>query len=354
MITGIHISSSELVINKEDGLKNILPKFIKDQIISAKVLKTLPQSRAVLLVNGQKLIAKTGMMLNPGEDIQLRVLKEKDAVILKLIAPAQKITTKQISSLISFFSKNTSLPDITKSGITNVKNLLYDIALKSDKSDESFLPKLIEKSGILWEQKVARVLIGNDSLKDIKASIDVLLKQDIKGSILKELSFDNAREFKDFKMADSFLKAMENFQLLNHHSSQSGRFILPFPIFCESAFSFGQLLIDIGDKGKPDNKDPDNKLINISFMLSMTNLGLLRADFSILKKEITGRFLLEDDSICKYIKSKIHKLKERLANIDYQVHQIECRTNKKEEIEQACFIKSLVQEEDDRVLNIVI
>ncbi|SDT85787.1 hypothetical protein [Desulfobacula phenolica] len=353
MITGIHVSSSQMVIHNEDDKKHTLPDLKKNQMISAKVLKLLPRGNAQLLINGQKVVAKTALLMKPGEQVQLKVLSQKDDIILKLIGPVQKMTTRQISSLVGFFSNNESIPDTTGIKIKNVKELLYDMALKSDEPDKTFLPKLIEKSGMLWEKKVAQLLLGNDLSPGIKDKLDMLLKQDIKGNILKELSGANPGKFEALKTAAAFSETLENFQVLNHHSSDSGRFLLPFPIFNESAFSFGQLLIDTGDKTKKDNKDAD-KLIQLSFLLDMSRLGPLRADFSILKKKMTGRFLLKDEDTCKYVESMIPELKTRLAGIDYQAHQITCINAEKNDIHHSSLIETLIKDRDDQVLNIVI
>lgn len=353
MISGIHISSSDMVIAKDAGKKNKLPIFAKNQIVHAKVLNLLPQGGVQLLINGQKVAAKTALLLKPGEEVQLKVLEEKDAVLLKLMGPVQKMTTTQISSLINFFSKNESIPDISRTIIAGVKELLYEMALKSDKPDKNFLPKLIDKSGIVWEKKVAQILINSKPSEDMKAILDILQSRDMKGNILKALLASDPRKPEAMKMAASFSETIENFQLLNHSSSESGRFLLPFPVFSESGFNFGQLLIDTGDKTKKDNKDAD-KLIRISFLLDMTRLGPLRADFSILKNEITGRFLLKDDDTCQYVKSMIPELKEKLAKIDYQVHQIECIIGSNSQIQQSHFIETLVKAREDQVLNIVI
>jgi len=353
MIKGIHISSSEIVFQKNDGKKNTLPQFIKNQIVTAKVLQLLPQGKAQLLVNNEKIIAKTGLLLKPGEEIQLKVLQEKDAVVLKLINPVQKMTTRQVSSLVRFFSKNESISDIIESKIPGVKELLHDMSLKSDKADERFLPKLMEKNGMAWESKIARILTNNTAASDIKSLLDIQLQQDMKGNILKELFHVDPGKSETMKMAASFSETIENFQLLNHQSSESGRFILPFPVFSDQEFSFGQLLINTGDKSGKNNQDAD-KLVQISFLLDMSRLGPLRADFSILKKKISGKFLLNDDKTCEYVKSMIPELLTRLSNIEYQVHKIDCYTAKREEIQQSSFIETLVKASDDSVLNIVV
>ena len=208
MITGIHISSSEMIINKDDGKKSTLPKFKNNQIINAKVLQLLPQGKALLLVKGQKVVAKTALLLKLGEEVQLKVLAQKPDIILKLMGPVQKITPQQISSLVSFFLKNETIPDIIGTQMTSVKEMLYALALKSDKPDETFLPKLIEKSGLIWEKKVATILLGNKAPSDIKSGLDILLKQDIKGNILKALLMADPQKIEDLKVAASFSKTI--------------------------------------------------------------------------------------------------------------------------------------------------
>jgi hypothetical protein len=353
MISGIHVSSSEIVINRGEGKKNILPAFAKDQIVQAKVLDVLPHGNARLLINNRTVTAKTSMLLKPGEDIQLKVLEQKEAVLLKLMGPVQKMTTSQISSLIRFFSGNEAITDVGRINIPGVKNLFHDLSLKSGKADKDFLPKLIEKIGLTWENKTAKLAQGHTSLPDIKQNLSLLINQDIKALIQKELLLAGSEHSQNMSTAASFSETLENLQLLNHQNTESGRFLLPFPVFSENIFRFGQLFIDTGGRKKNDEGSAD-KLIQISFLLDMTSLGPLRADFSILKKEISGRFLLSDEEICQYVRSMIPELKERLGSIDYKVHEIECVTADKTRIQPSDFIEMMLKSGADRVLNIVI
>ncbi len=353
MITRAQISPSDIIVKADSGKKNSLPPLVKDQIVQARVLQPLPDGRVQLLVNGRQITAKTELPLAPGEEVQLKVQAQKDTVILKLMDPVQKVITRQISSLVNMFSKNGSASDITGSKSQNVKTLLYEMALKSDKADNNFLPKLIEKSGIIWEKKVSQALLGKSDSADMKMDLNRLLEQDVKGSILKEMTDAAIRKTSVFEKLSSFSKLVDNFQLANQNSSESGRFLLPFPIFSEAAFSYGQLFIDTGGKTKKEDKVSD-KVIQISFLLNMTHLGPLRADFSILKKEITGRFLLKDKETCKYVETMIPELKTGLSMIEYHVRQIECGIAEKEDIHQSSFVETLMKTRDDPVLNIVI
>jgi len=352
MISGIHVSSSEVVIQGGEGKKN-LPSFARGEVVHAKVLELLPQGNTRLLINNRTVTAKTPMLLKPGEEIQLRVLEEKETVLLKLMGPARKMTTSQISSLIRFFHGDDSLADAGRIHIPRVKTLLHDLALKSGKADKDFLPRLIEEIGLPLEHKTARLIQGGLALPDIKQSLTALLNQDMKGLLRQDLATAEPGHPESLSLAAAFSETLENFQLLNHHGSESGRILLPFPVFSEDVFRFGRLLIDTGGQNRNEENAAD-KLIRISFLLDMSFLGPLRADFSVLKKEISGRFLLHDEATCEYVRSMIPELKERLNAIDYKVREIDCRSGEKAEIHPADFIETLFKADTDRVLNIVI
>ncbi len=238
MISGIHVSSSEIVIQMMEGKKNAPPSFVKGQIVHAKVLELLPHGSARLLINNRTVTVKTAMLLKPGEEIQLKVLEEKEGVLLKFMGPAQKMTTSQVSSLIRFFPGNESLADVSRIAIPRVKDLLHDLALKSGKADTDFLPRLIEKIGMSLENKTAKLLQGRMALPELKQSLSVLLNHDVKALIQKEVFMAEPGHPESLNMAASFSETLENFQLLNHHSSESGRFLLPFPVFSEDVFRF--------------------------------------------------------------------------------------------------------------------
>lgn len=352
MISGIHISTSEMVLQPGDTRKK-LPNFIKGQTLLATVLSRSSKGNAQLLINGQKIMAKTPMLLTQGQEVELKVLQAKDEVVLKLINPVQKTTTGQLSSLVGFFSKKGIAADIIGAKSKNAEMLLHELALKSDKTDPAFLPRLMQKNGMALENKFAKLFADHQTLPEIKLALENLLKQDLKGTILKDILALQVTGSDSAKSVSGFIETIESFQLLNHGNSDSGRFLLPFPVFSDGSFQFGQLLIDTGEKASKEGKDSEN-LVRISFLLHMTRLGPLRADFSILKKDITGQFLFEDDDTCDYARSMLGDLKKRLTGLEYNVHRLECKTAQKEEIQESCLLESLMKTSGDQVLNIVI
>jgi len=351
VISKIHLSPSEMVIQRDAG-KTIGSVLKKDQVVTAKVLQILTQGKAQLLINGQKMIAQTGLSLNPGEELKLQVVQQKGAVLLKLLEPSPSVETKPLVSLIRFLSKNNALSDIARIKNPVIQNILSETALKSGRRDDSFLPRLIENNGMSLEQKMGS-LVKTQGQDRIGLNLLQLHNLDLKGALLNELAMATSQGETMGKTVSALLDTLESFQLINTQSSESGRYLLPFPVFEGPVLNFGQLLIDTG--GNKEDKNSDNpKLIRVSFLLNLTNLGAVRADFSILKKAITGRFLLEDDRICEYLKSLIPELKLRFEQIEYTMGNIDCFTAKKAEIDPNVLMESLFERGDSSVLNIVI
>ena len=353
MISGVHISSSEIVLKTGTGKKSQFPSFTKNQVITAKVVASLPQGKAQLLFDGRLIEAKTAMLLTPGEEVQLKVTRAKESIALKLIGPVREMTSRQISSIVGFFSQTDSIPDITRARLPLANGLLKEMALKSGKADIDFLPRLIEKSGITLENKIARIISERTGSTALKTVMDGLAQQDLKAHIHGELIKAGPGRPGAMNMAASFFESLENFQLLNHHSSESGRYLLPFPVFSDPGFRFGQLMIDTGVSGDSDRNETD-KVINISFLLDMTRLGPLRADFSIYKQELSGRFLLADEETRHYIQSLIPELKSKLLDQAYHARKIECCLARPEETQPGSLVESLVKTGDASVFNIVV
>lgn len=356
MITKIHISSPELMIQKQAGKSIEAPVFKENQVLKAKVLGFFPPGKAQLLINGEKIMASTGLRLNPGEEMMLRVVHQKDQILLKLMEPLQSQGSKQVNFLTQLLSNPQGLSDIVRTKIPVLRTLLQDLALKSGKRDDSFLPRLFENMGLTWEKKLASLLKiqapGKDSVQsrdNLTLALNQLMKQDVKGLLLQLLSVEISKGKTLQKAEAGFLDTLESFQLTNTQTSESGRFLIPFPIFNALDLRFGQLLLDMG--GKNETQD---KIVRISFLLNMTQMGSVRADFSILKKAITGRFLLENEEIRDYVKSMIPELKLRLEQIDYTVGIIDCSTAMPEEIHPHALMESLFKKQEANVVDIVV
>lgn len=346
-ITGGNPEQSKLsdVINLKPG-----------RIVDAKVLD-VTQNRVQLLVGGQKLTVSTQLALTRGMDIPMKVVRSQDGIVLKPVpTPSTPVSTQttafQSVSPAKIFQGLSALSQ-TREPLLN--DILTGLSLKSGVRDDQFLPKIIENMGLGFEKKLAAGLEDAPDKKTVAHVIKQLADQDLKAAALSL----STREGDPGKT--SVLKhisdALDNFAQLNVKSGDSGqnqdgaRFLLPFPVWQEDGFDFGQLMVDMGKAGAANT---EKKMLSISFLLNMTALGPLRADFSILDKTITGRFLLENQATCDYLTLKISELRQRLSGIGYQAGNIDCQVARPEQIAPASLILSMKAPDNMQGLNIVV
>lgn len=285
---------------------------------------------------------------------------------------------------------------------SDIGKLLISVAVKSEKADIDFLPRLLHKSGLLLEKKLSDMVKNGSTLKDsikrtssgspetpdlkpgmergsspssklsTSGSINLqangqttsdsaglpenslplpkpeaLVHEDIKGAVLNFISRSGVESPEEIKVFHEFIQNLENVQLLNSHLSESGKYIIPFPLFNGDQFSFGQLFINLGQKEKESGSSSrENSLLRVSLFLDMTRLGPVRADFSVLKNNITGGFQVSDEETAIYFRQMVPELARRLQSHDYQVHKIECRVVALEELTEKSIINELLKSEE--------
>lgn len=352
MIFGIQIDSPESKLQRTPGKSLSLQDVKTGELIRARVLELLPLGKVRIMVAGQKLIAKTDLPLTPGTDLFMEVTREKETISFKPVSSTSSLSSSlrpvRGESLAGLLSRiNEYLPNLGKSRVPEIREILNSLALKSGSRDDQFIPRLLENLGLTLEKKIsARVL---DSPKGAARSMmDQIIKQDLKAAVLHLLATEKGDS--DSRPLKGISATLENLQHLNTQTGESNRFLLPFPVFSGDTFDFGQLFVNTGEQGK----DKENRVIKIAFLMHMTELGGVRADFSIYKKEITGRFMLEDQSICEYIRSLIPQLNERLLSIGYKAGKIDCKVASQIALSPNALVRSLAGSSDSPGLDLVI
>jgi len=216
----------------------------------------------------------------------------------------------------------------------HLRDLLSSIALKSGDADEKFIPRLLEKSGILWEKNVAALVLGEPAQPSVLPDFQKACENDLKGYLLSLLSGASPEEEESFLPLQKFVDSMEKFQVLNSHSSDSSKYLIPFPIFSNNSFTFGQIFFDLGEK-KNEARQDASRLVRISVFLTMTNLGDLRVDLSVLNKEIAAIFQVEDEEVLSFLRTMMPSFRKRLGAQGFKVLQAECRRAVPELISEA-------------------
>jgi hypothetical protein len=352
VISGIHISPSDLIVKKEALNNAAFSSLKKNQKTEVTILKVFSETKAQVLIAGKKVIIKSPFLLTEGEKLQVNILKAGDNQNFKIVSPDDNKLSDKFVSLIKLISKSNPFVGLSKTDNTELLEMIKSISLKSDKADKNFLPHLFNKSGILFEQKISTLFRQTNELS-FKQELLNIFKNDIKGYVLSLLQSSDHQSAGNMKALFEYSSNIESYQVLNAQSSDAGKYLIPFPAFFNEAFSFGQLFMDLGDSEEKQKAKGKDRIINVSFLLNMSNIGGLRADFSIYKKEISGVFNLSSVEVCNYFTKMLPQLKDNLLKIEYMVRNIECKVVSKEEISPTALIESFIKGED-RLLNIII
>ncbi len=351
MISGIHVAANRMVIQPESDPGHGF-KFKPGEMLEAKVLKQMPRGSIQLLIQGRILTVKTALLLDTGTRVSLVPSQEGDATVFKLVSPHPGTGGGTISTGAGGLPKGIDFKALSRLDSPKIKTLLSQWALHSAEPDHQILSKFLDAGGLLWEKKIghlASLPVGDL----IKAAPSTLFSQDIKGLMLQLLKQYDTLDASARKMLTEFVQTIEKFQVLNQQVLDTGKSLIPFPIFGPDVFSFGQIFIDAGKQNKQSEKDSE-RVINVSLLLNMSNLGPVRADFSMFKKALSGGFKLANQETCDFIKHLLPRLKVRLIDNGYLVHELFCEVARTEEIESSSLVESLLKQEDARVLNVVV
>ncbi len=338
--------------------------------VTAKVLDVVPRNRVQLVTGGKQLTVSTQLPFKPGMEISLTAAQTRDGIVLKPSASqalslpgdgAQPLpgTEKAFQTTPSSFIFSRIFQGLAELGQTRepvLNKILMGLALKSGQRDDQFLPRILEDVGLNFEKKLADGIEGGKGGKSVNPLMEQLADKDLKAAVLTLLGSEGQSE--KAETLKHIIRTLDSFGQLNAKAGEGGqtqdgnRFLIPFPVWTEEGFDFGQLMVDVGSG---QSKGAENKLINISFLLNMTALGPLRADFSILDKTLAGGFLLEDQETCDYIDGLIPELRSRLSGIGYKAGTISCRVAEPDQITPASLMISMKEASaDEESLDIVV
>ena len=356
MIHGVSTKSTDLSIGKDTSGKSGLSLSEKNKIDDGKIVKTISPSTTEKIAAGEtlsKISETTGSLLD--------LLLKDGADLIKTLAPFFS-EPFDIFSLVK--SEN---PLSLKENVLNLKNFIFSFSLKSDTPDHMFLPRLLEKSGLLFEKKISDLLqskiadTGKTDFKEISSlfkkditntEFKKIADQDLKATIIKLLAGSELKSDNFSHVIKNFSDMIEKFQIINSHSSESGRYLIPFPVFFNDSLNFGQLFFNLGNKEK-GKKQNNQRIIKVSMLLTMSALGPLRVDMALLRKEISGMIQVADEETLTFVNKMIPQFKTGLRKHDFHVSSMKCKVVAPEKTDYTAFLNDILQNED-KGLNIVI
>jgi flagellar hook-length control protein FliK len=356
-ISQILLASGKVTLETSPQTKNRMPVLKEGEVIRARVLRSMTSRQALIEIAGKSLLAKTFTPLKAGESVLFKVLQTHPEYVLKTIESEGEIAGEKIKALIQsigrtnpfrhlerLVSHSSQLGLVDDNEIGPIRQLFERIALKSGKADPQLLKDIIQHSGLSWEKKLS--LVVSMDPKMVKAYLQKIFQADLKAQTLNYLLQHNAAPDEVTNHAKNFLEGLEKFQFVNRlGSDETAKFLFPIPVLFDDTFRFGQLLIQLGH-GKNKEQDWKNKLIRVVFLLEMTNLGDIQADFTLLGLKIGGQFAVSNQEARQDILGHIPKLVKNLEKQGFMVSEISCDLVAPETLASATLVDQLVDEHD--------
>jgi hypothetical protein len=324
------------------------PPFVKNEIVRGVVLKSISSTSVMLLIKGKRVIANTHVPLSEGSAVNLKVEKTHPNPILKLM----KIENESVDTINTSIILNGIRKNLWKTIIENMdqypisikekellKELVIDISKKLfPKPTPDMLMEFIDKSGLGWENKIRELLI---SKSHYHVDIQKLLAGDLKGLISKFIT-SSTRENEFF---NRFVSMITNVQLLNHFGfEQDGKIFIPLPLRCSDGyFTVAQLLIqpDHYNNDRRKKKESGDGFFRISFLLELSNLGLIRADLAVQGEQISGRFLTVKEETKYVIEKNLPSFIAAFNKRGFSILHLECHIKEPKQVNDT-LIKEII------------
>jgi hypothetical protein len=371
-ITGlpsILVSSSEFVLEKKPGAKDPLSHFVKGQVVSARVLEVVSGRQAILLIDGKKMLAKTFVPLKQGQEIQLRATNTGFQPVLRLVEAVNGEMSGGYIALIKSWGKSGPFRHLAEllardrhnimlatgekpllATLNSLRQLVLDIALKSGEAAPGFLNNLIQGSGLLWEKKLFSLMSTPGGVP----SGANLVEKDIKALAMRLLSLECDGQGVQLEGLRTFIDGLENLQLFNQFADEeTGRYLFPLPILMQGDLKFGQMFLTL-ENCLNKSREEDGTVVKVSFLLTLTWLGDLRADFSVFGRAVSGAFGVATEEIKAFIEPRLIELTERLKSHGYEIWDLGCRVVGTEALAETALFDMAIEGTRKGVLNIVI
>jgi len=368
-IPSILISSSNILPERISGTGDQLSRLKPDQVVEATVVKQVSTRRARLMLQGKTVTAKTFTPLQEGETLRLQVSRAGSQPVFKLLG-------KTAGELIRAFARSWNASgrggpfdllfkdlnafraagtgqaiEQAESRLSPVLQLLKSAALRPGHIDADHLRQWVQRSGLTWEHQLKSAVFD-------PSSVDPSKMQQMSGRDLKALSMTLMETLKAddaavFRLLGDFVDGLQHLQLINRHGMEHlGRLVLPLPFMQGDETLFGQMLVD-GGGNENRQKSGENRWVRVALLLEMTQLGHLRADVSVLDREISATLTVGSEDTQSFVNRHLSKFRDSLQRHGYHVTSLGCNVLPSEQLAAMSLVDQVITCPEG-LLNIVV
>jgi len=330
------------------------PPLLKGEIVQARVLEAYSLNRALLLLKGQQMNARTHVPLTKGSVLSFKVQELFPTPMLKIIgmpkAHADMVNASAIRAAVKQNLWKTVMDYLPQSGLpreasTSFRKLMASLSMRLFMtSPADLLQELIEQSGFTWESKLRKALRGKRIGRD---GLNKLAAKDLKGLCSKFISLDD----KESEPLQRLHSAIQNVQLLNKFGlAQKRMLFFPIPFqFPDGLYTVGQLLIQL-PQDETDEQEGAHKegkgFFQVTFLLELSRLGPLKVDLTLKGKDIWATILITREDARVLIENALPSFIHRMKESGLSIHSLECRCREPEIITRSLMEEILHQEDN--------
>jgi len=317
------------------------------EIFKGTVIQKYPGGGVLVAFKGKEFPAFTELNLTEGQKHHFQVkstgqrieLKVLDGGVIKLRSPlhiwaSSRTARDQLAGILKELAGARNLKGLSPEATAAFKSLsqLLPALVYSEPGgdDARWFSRFLLGSGLFWENKVARHLLGekNKSWKKVLAT-------DLKG-ILLSLNKSMKAEGHDQPHLESLvlkikqaIDLIEQNQFLNLSSIREGAgFFFFVPGLADEGFKKAEVFVK--------NDEKENGL-HLTLFLEFTRLGQMEVAVSVVESVISVKILVQDDETAKFITENLPLLEAGLQDEGMTIGTIFCDIKEKQGFEMTPF-----------------
>ena len=352
--TDLQILSKAANTLKQDTGLETRPGFQKNETVIGKVLRSYASGSALLSIKGDKVHVRTHVPLMQGTNVALQVKNLSPVTTLKLLGETPAgLQSRNLPAILSAIKGNiwaATMDSVLHSNLdkeekSRILELLRSITASVYKKPSSDLLKsLISMSGLNLEAKIKKAININISTSDMLK----LIESDLKG-LLSKLIGQGTQGSNQLK---KLWATLENIQVLNQDGLERVRKIFfPIPMqLPDGIFSMGQLLLELPewDENQTADKNQNGDVLKATFLLEMSLLGPIRAEFILREKTVEGMFLVAEKQTKRILEKNLGSLMDILNDKGFSISHVGCFLKNPETVTQA-LLKEMGNEENSSI-----
>ena len=365
------VNPAKFILRDKSRQAKILP-FTEDEVVRGKVIRRINPNHALLSFGKDQVTARTSVPLHAGQIAFFKVEQISPEFVLKLLEArvgnlpgTQEMLArnalcespyKSLIEILAPFMHSAEQPALSNLPDMLVRwwRLLSRISFPPEQPVHhgQFLNSFIDGSGMIWEHKLRSFVLSGVPFAE---NPEALIGNDLKGLALKSLADGSANKFVSHEAITKFVDNIAQYQLLNVSRLEAeGKLYLTMPLQFDDEFGFGELLIDLSEKGEDDTAHRQgNRVLKVSLLLQMACLGPVRADVSVFEKAVRVGFWVSEEGTQSLFNNYTGLLKRQLERHGFHLNEATCRLQEAKILAQTSLLEDLLDIEEHQI-NLVV